>query len=135
MDGKYTRLNTASAAAASIPQLGLDWPDTPQTPDYAISIGFDYTFDLPTDGLGDFTIGLDYYEIDDYVTAATNDFHNSGWDQLNGFISVDVGDHWELRLTGRNLGDDINITSGSRGLGGFTFLPPREVMFTASYRM
>ena len=135
MDGKYTRLNAASAAAASIPQLGLDWPDTPQTPDYAISIGFDYTFDLPTDGLGDFTIGLDYYEIDDYVTAATNDFHNSGWDQLNGFISVDVGDHWELRLTGRNLGDDINITSGSRGLGGFSLLPPREVMFTASYRM
>lgn len=135
MDGKYTSLNAASAAATAPAILGIDAPDTPQTPDYAISIGFDYTFDLPTDGLGDFTIGLDYYEIDDYVTAATNDFHNSGWDQVNGFISVDVGDHWELRLTGRNLGDDINITSGSRGLGGFSFLPPREVMFTATYRM
>lgn len=135
MDGKYTRLNAASAAAASIPQLGLDWPDTPQTPDYAINVGFDYTVDLPMDGLGDLSFGLDYYEIDDYITAAAQDFHNSGWDVWNGFVSVDVGDHWELKVTGKNLGDDLQISSGSRGLGGFVFLPPRQVMFMATYRM
>ena len=115
MDGKYTRLEPTSSAAAARVIYGVE-PTTPQTPDYMVNIGFDYTFDFPTDVLGDFSFGFDYYEIDNYITAATNDFFNSGWDQWNGFVSLDIAENWKLQVTGKNLGDDVNHTSGSRGL-------------------
>ena len=81
------------------------------------------------------SFGLDYYEIDDYITAATNDFHNSGWDMTNGFIKLNLADNWELKLTGKNITDERIITSGSRGLGGFVYLYPEEYLFSVTYRM
>jgi iron complex outermembrane receptor protein len=138
MDGEYTRLETDSSAFASKAIYYGDpnaEPQTPQTPDYSVNVGFDYTFDFPTDVLGDFSFGFDYYEIDNYVTAATNDFHNSGWDQWNGFIALGIAENWQLQFTGKNLGDEANHTSGSRGLGGGIYLPPREFLFTVTYQM
>ncbi len=134
MDGEYTRLNPTSSAAAARVIYGVE-PQTPQTPDYMVNIGFDYTFDFPTDVLGDFSFGFDYYEIDNYITASTNDFFNSGWDQWNGFVSLDIAENWQLQFTGKNLADDVNHTSGSRGLGGGIYLPPREFLFTVTYQM
>jgi iron complex outermembrane receptor protein len=133
-DGEYTRLEQGSAAADAPFVYGVDEAQTPQTPDYTFNIGFDYTFDAPGTLIGDVSFGADYYEMDDYWTAATNDFHNSGWDMWNGFISADVGENWELKLTGKNLADDDIFTSGSRGLGGFINLYPREFLFTVTYR-
>ncbi len=46
-----------------------------------------------------------------------------------------IGERWELRVNGTNLGDETNVTSGARGLGGLVFNPPREYLFTATYRM
>jgi outer membrane receptor protein involved in Fe transport len=83
----------------------------------------------------DLSFGADYYKTDDYIVAATNDFRNSGWDQWNAFISMSVADNWQLQLTGKNLGDETNVVSGSRSLGGFIYLPPREFLFTVTYRM
>ena len=134
LDGKYTRLNPNSSAAAAEAKYNVK-PQTPQTPDYAYTIGFDYTFDMPGDFFGNTSFGLDYYDTDNYITAATNDFYNSGWDQLNGFIAMELADNWELRLTGKNLGDETNVVSGSRDLGGFIFLPPREYIFTVTFQM
>jgi iron complex outermembrane receptor protein len=133
MDGDYDNLNPNSAAGAAPIIFGVQ-PETPQTPDYTITVGFDYTFDLPGDRFGDMSFGADYYEIDDYITAATNDFHNSGWDIWNAFVAVDFDENWELKFTGKNLADDWIVTSGSRGLGGFISLPPREFLFTVTYR-
>lgn len=133
MDGEYDRLNPNSAAAAARVTYGVE-PDTPQTPDYTVTVGFDYTFDFPGDVIGDVSFGADYYEIDDYITAATNDFYNSGWDVWNGFVAADIGPNWEVRFTGKNLADDFIVTSGSRGLGGFILLPPREFLLTVTYR-
>jgi len=133
LDGKYTRLNEASAANAAQELYGIT-AETPQTPDYTISAGFDYSFDFPTELIGDMTIGADYYKIDDYVTSATNDFVASGWDTWNAFVAVDVADNFEVKLAGRNLADDFIITAGSRALGGFISLPPREVMLSVTYR-
>ena len=99
------------------------------------TVGFDYTFEMPGNLIGDTSFGLDYYKMDDYLTAATNDFHNSGWDIVNGFVAMNLGESWELRLTGKNLSDDVIVTSGSRGLGGFVWLPPREFLFQVTYRM
>ncbi len=132
-DGEYKNLRPGSAAANAPFLYGISEAETPQTPDYSFNIGFDYSFDAPGDFVGDVTIGSDYYEIDDYMTSATNDFRSSGWDLWNAFISVDLGENWELKLTGKNLGDDDIVTSGSRGLGGFIMLPPSEYLLTATY--
>jgi iron complex outermembrane receptor protein len=136
LDGEYRNLDKyPDGAAANAERLYGVPADTPQTPDYQVSAGFDYTVDLPGNLLGDLSFGADYYRIDDYITAATNDFRNSGWDMWNAFIGVNVADNWQLRLTGKNLADDYIITAGSRGLGGFVPLAPREVLFTVNYRL
>ena len=135
LDGKYTFLAEGSAPANSIEDFGVDTPQTPQTPDYAFNIGFDYGFEMPGDFLGYLSFGADLYKIDNYVTAATNEFRNSGWEQYNAYIALDLGESWSVRLAGKNLADDFIITSGSRGLGGFVSLPPREVFFTVDYRL
>ena len=133
MDGKYKNLNENSAAFASTELYGVQ-PETPQTPDYTVSVGADYTFDMPGDLFGDFAIGADYYKIDNYITSATNDFNNSGWDIWNAYISQDFGDGFTLKLSGKNMADDFIVTSGSRGLGGFIVLPPREVLLSITYK-
>jgi iron complex outermembrane receptor protein len=130
MDGEYDNLDPLSAAFAATALYGVE-PQTPQTPDYTISIGADYTFPV-AEGL---TIGADYYEIDDYVTAATNDFKNDGWDIWNAFVSLDINDNVELKFTGKNLADDFIITAGSRGLGGFIALPRREFLFSVNFKL
>ena len=132
MHGKYKNLNPDSAAAAASVLYGVE-ADTPQTPDYTVSVGFDYTHDLPGEMFGDLTFGANYYTIDDYITAATNDFKNSGWDIWNAFVSMELGKNWQVRLAGNNLSDDFIVTSGSRGLGGFIALPPREVLLSVMY--
>ncbi len=134
MDGEYKNLNQNSAAFAAIDTFGVT-PVPPQVPDYSVTVGFDFTFEMPGDFFGDTSFGLDYFEIDEYVTAATNDFRNSGWDIWNGFVGIKFADNkWEARLSGKNLADDTIITSGSRALGGFIYLPPREILFQVFYR-
>ena len=78
---------------------------------------------------------FDYYEIDNYITAATNDFYNDGWDQVNAYISVDFLESLNLRFTGKNITDEANITSGSRGLGGFIFMPPEMYLLELTYTL
>jgi iron complex outermembrane receptor protein len=134
MDGKYTSLDPDSSAAAARVIFGVE-PDTPQTPDYSFDIGFDYTLDFSGNLVRDLSFGADFYKTDDYIVAATNDFRNSGWYQWNAFISTSIADNWQLQLTAKNLGDETNVVSGSRNLGGFIYLPPREVMFTVTYRV
>ena len=92
-----------------------------------------------------FRIGADWFNTDDYVTSATNDFVASSWDRVNGYVGVDVNDNWNVRLAVKNIGDSTDITSGSRsvqdsvggpsGLGGFIALPPREIMLSLNYKM
>jgi iron complex outermembrane receptor protein len=134
MNGKYKNLDPDSSAAAARVIYGVE-PKTPQTPDYSFDAGFDYTFNFSGNLMRDLSFGADYYKTDDYIVAATNDFRNSGWDQWNAFISMSVADNWQLQFTGKNLGDDANVVSGSRSLGGFIYLPSREFLFTVTYRM
>ncbi|MBT8443301.1 MAG: TonB-dependent receptor, partial [Gammaproteobacteria bacterium] len=109
--------------------------EPPQVPDYTVTIGFDYVFEMPGNFFGATSFGVDYYKIDSYMTAATNDFRNSGWDTVNGFVGIKFADDkWEARLSGKNLADDVIVVSGSRGLGGFVWLPPREILFQVFYR-
>jgi iron complex outermembrane receptor protein len=132
-DGEYTRVVPGSASDDVRRDFEVE-PQTPQTPDYTFNIGFDYTFEMPGNFIGAVSFGADYYEMDDYFTAATNDFHNEGWDIWNAFISADIGENFQLMLTGKNLADDDIIMSGSRGLGAFLVQPPREYLLEATYR-
>ncbi|MEO7387330.1 MAG: TonB-dependent receptor, partial [Gammaproteobacteria bacterium] len=138
--GSYGRLDPTSAPAQAPAKWGVA-PRVPQVPTYAFTLGFDYGVPVPlgaTDGR--FKFGFDWFKTDDYVTSATNDFVASPYDRLNGYVGLDVGDHWDVRFAVKNIGDNYDITSGSRntgtgGLGGFIPLPPREMLFSVSYRM
>ncbi len=143
LNGKYDSLNPTSApAVASLPRLplfvnnnrlGVE-AEPPQLPDYTIALGFDYARPFGDGNM--FRLGGDWYRTDDYITAATNDFVITGYDRFNAFVGVDLGDHWELRATGKNVANDKKIYVGSRGfLGGYLMLPPAEIMMTLKYKM
>ncbi len=138
LDGKYDTLNPTSApAVAQLPrvvgnnnQLGVK-SEPPQLPAYTFTLGFDYS--VPT-GFGRVNFGADWYRTDDYITAATNDFVITAYDRFNGYVGVGIGEHWDIRLNARNIADDEKIDVGSRGLGGFLVLPPRELMLSFTYK-
>ncbi len=135
LDGEYKNLIDGSGARnAELNFANVSEAMPPQLPDLTYVIGFDYTFDFPGDLIGDVSFGADYYDIDNYVTAATNDFNNSGWDELGAFISAEVGENTTVKLSGTNLTDEYNITSGSLLLGGFIANPPRQVLLSVLYR-
>jgi iron complex outermembrane recepter protein len=139
LDGKYDRLNPTSApAVAELPrvpgnnnQLGVK-AEPPQLPTYTFTLGFDYS--VPT-SFGRVNFGADWYRTDDYITAATNDFIIKAYDRFNGYVGVGFGDNWDVRINARNIADDEQVYVGSRGLGGYLILPPREVMVTFTYKM
>jgi iron complex outermembrane receptor protein len=134
MSGEYTDADPCCAAFAALETYGVT-ANTPQTPDYMFSIGGDYTLELPGEFFDDMRFGVDYYEIDNYLTAATNDFYNDGWDQWNGFAEVNFLEAWNLRFTAKNFTDETNVTSGSRALGGFILLPPEMYLLELTYTL
>ncbi|MCU0759843.1 MAG: TonB-dependent receptor [Steroidobacteraceae bacterium] len=139
LDGKYDSLNPTSApAVAQLPRvpgnnnrLGVK-AEPPQLPTYTFTVGFDYS--LPT-SFGSFDIGSEWYRTDDYITSATNDFVVKAYDRFNGYIGVGIGEQWDVRLLARNIADERQVFVGSRGLGGFLLLPPRELLLTFSYKL
>ena len=134
LDGKYKNIKPGSAAADA-PALYQVTATPPQLPDYTVAFGFDYGFDVPLGANGGrVSFGADMYRTDDYVTAATNDFVVKAYNRINAFVGLSVGDSWDFRLAAKNVADDREVYVGARALGGFIVLPPREVMFTATYR-
>ena len=104
-------------------------------PDYTFAFGSDWGIPLAFAGGSRFGLGADWFRTDEYVTAATNDFLASAYDRISAYTSLEVGANWELRFDVRNLTDEETIASGSRGLGGFIILPPREYLFSVTYRL
>ncbi len=130
MDGKFTRITPGSSVDLAAPSFGVK-AEPPQIPDYTVSLGFDYGVDV---GPGRLKFGADWYRTDDYLVAATNDFVVKAYDRFNAFAGYQMG-RTEFRVSVKNLTDEATIVSGSRALGGFILLPPREWMATVSYRM
>jgi iron complex outermembrane receptor protein len=130
MDGKFSRITPGSSVALAAPSFGVK-PEPPQLPKYTLSLGFDYGVEL---GSGKLKFGGDWFRTDDYLVAATNDFKVTAYDRFNAFVGYDFG-NTELRLSVKNLTDQAKIVSGSRALGGFILLPPREVLATVSWKM
>lgn len=134
-DGEYTELNATSAPAQALTLYGVE-ATPPQVPDYTYTVGIDWAVPVSLGSTdAKFKIGGDYFKTDDYVTAATNDFVASAYYRVSAYAGLEIGDHWEARFDVRNLTDEETIASGSRGLGGFIVLPPREYMFSVAYRL
>jgi iron complex outermembrane receptor protein len=133
-DAEYDSLNPTSAPAQAPALYGVQ-PTPPQVPDYTFAVGFDWTLPLAFAGGSRFNLGADWFRTDEFVTAATNDFLASAYDRISAYTSLEVGANWELRFDVRNLTDEETIASGSRGLGGFIILPPREYLFSVTYRL
>jgi outer membrane receptor protein involved in Fe transport len=132
MDGKYDSLNPTSAPANALANFGVR-AVVPQTPSYSFTTGFDYGFD---NRYGRTTVGADWFQTDDYITAATNDFKVKGYGQGNAFVSHAFNDSWSVRGSVKNFTDEYVITTGSRGfLGGFIPLRPREYMVSVTYKL
>ncbi|MGA1425028.1 MAG: TonB-dependent receptor, partial [Steroidobacteraceae bacterium] len=131
MDGQYTSLRTGSAPANAPRDYGVQ-PVVPQTPDYSFTIGFDYGFDTSA---GRLTLGADWFQTDDYITAATNDFKVKGYGAGNAFVSLAVTENWSLRGSVKNFTDEYVLQTGSRSLGGFIPLRPREYLISANYKL
>ncbi len=130
-DGEFKRLNPTAAPALAPRDFNVQ-PQTPQTPDLTLTVGFDIDVDT---GFGSWGLGFDYYWTDDYITSATNDFLVNSYGRFNGYAKVGIGERWDVRATIKNITDDATVTSGSRGLGGFIYLPPRELMLSVNYRL
>jgi iron complex outermembrane receptor protein len=113
--------------------LGVAKATPPQVPDYTIALGADYGVDLAFAGGSRFTIGADVFRTDDFVTSATNDFVVKAYSRFNAHLGLAVGDNWSFRIAAKNVNDKQTINVGSRGLGGYLVLPPREVLFSVTY--
>lgn len=135
LNGKFRNIDPGSAPAAA-PALYNASPETPQTPDYTVTAGFDYTaaFQLGSRA-AKFRVGGDYYRSGSYIVTATNDFRVDAYDRFNAFVALGLDDHYEARVQVKNIENDKSFITGSRSLGGFIALPPRTVLFTLSYKM
>jgi iron complex outermembrane receptor protein len=134
LDGEYDELNPLSAPAMAPSDFGVE-PEPPQVPDYSFTAGFDWNVPLILGGRDAvFKLGGDYFRTDDFITAATNDFRASAYDRISAYTALELGDHLEFRFDMRNLTDEETIATGSRALGGFVLLPPREWMASIRYR-
>ena len=135
LHGRYGTLNPLSAPAQAPTAFGVQ-PTPPQLPAYTMSLGFEYGQDVAIGtGGGRVKLGADIYRTDDYVTSATNDFIVKGYDRWNAYVGLGLGEKWDLRLAFKNVLNKDQVYVGSRGLGGFLVLPPRELMFTVGYKL
>jgi iron complex outermembrane receptor protein len=136
LSGKFRSLRPGSAPANAPALYGVQ-PKPPQLPDYTFTLGFDFRTPVALGG-GDteFLLGGDWYRTDDFITSATNEFILDGYSRFGAFVGLSFNDTWEVRLSGKNLADKTHLSTGARGfLGGYLYLPPREVMFTVKYTM
>jgi iron complex outermembrane receptor protein len=132
MDGSFKSLNPTSAPANSLASYGVS-PVVPQTPDFSVNFGFDYSFDT---ALGEMTVGADWFQTDDYITSATQEFKVKAHGIGNAFIALQLSDSLSVRGAVKNFTDEYVLQTGSRGfLGGFIPTRPREYMFTVNYSM
>jgi iron complex outermembrane receptor protein len=132
LDGEYKNLNPFAAPALAPVNFDVQ-AVPPQIPDYSFAIGFDYKHAVASGG--EFSFGADWYQTDDYITAATNDFRVKGYGLGNAFVGYGWNENWSARVTAKNLADNNIINTGSRGfLGGFIPVRPREIMLTINYK-
>ena len=128
MDSDYGTL----AADSEVAMSGAD--TLPSTPDYTISAGFDYTWDVK-DNLEVFA-GASVFKTDEYFSEATNALLIPSYSLVNAYLGIRQSDgRWQLSLKGKNIADEKYIVSGIAG-GGTNIRhtePPAEYMLTVKF--
>ena len=82
------------------------------------------------------SFGADWFQTDDYITGATNDFLVKGYGQGNAFVNLAFSEAWSVRASAKNFTDEYVIQTGSRGfLGGFIPIRPREYFLSVNYKV
>jgi outer membrane receptor protein involved in Fe transport len=99
--------------------------------------------DTQTFDWGSVTEYLVYEHVGQRYQDATNDTQLYPYYDLGAGIAAHVGDHWDFRLLGSNLTNQIGLTEGNARLGGNTVqngvgfgrsILGREVNITAKYK-
>ena len=102
-------------------------------------LGFEYRLPLFSDW--EFLLGADAVYSDEYLAALAVDPGNQitvdDYTRYNGRLGLEQPEgHWSFILSGRNITDEDDNYSGIAGFGANirTPQPPREYLFTVSYR-
>lgn len=126
-----------SCSVDPTPPCAIPTDELPSNPKWQGKIGFDYSIPLEN-GLA-FFYGLDLFHSDDFYSEARNLIQIDSYTRLNGFLGFGADDRkWEVVLTGKNLTDEEDNTSGifaNQFTNIRTPLPPAEYMlnFKISY--
>lgn len=131
-DAEYTDLNPGSAAAFAELQFGS--VTLPQISDISYSVGANYTFQSPFQNSGEISLGVDHFYTDDYFIGASNDFLIESYSRSNAFAAYRFNDNWEARIEVSNIDDGLDIPTGAPIFSAVAVAPPRQAMFTLSYR-
>ncbi len=105
LDGKYDTLSPNSQAA----QAGA--MDLPLVSDWTALVGLAYERPLGSKLL--LRLGADGRYVGDHFLETTNAIKVVGYTRYDAFIGVGTQDgHWDLRLSGKNLSDEVSYVTG-----------------------
>lgn len=112
-DGKYTGTDSAVASLLN--------NEPPSLPDYEVTLGFDYAFDL---GAGRMKFGGDFNKRDAYYSTPDNVAVGAitELEFLNAYVGYDTGP-WKFQLAGKNLLQEEGWQTGF----GFSVINPRFI--------
>ena len=119
-----------SCSVDPTPPCATPTDELPSNPKWQGKIGFDYNIPLEN-GLA-FFYGLDVFHSDNFYSEARNLIEIDSYTRLNGFLGFGADDRkWQVTLTGKNLTDEEDNTSGifaNQFTNIRTPLPPAEYM-------
>lgn len=134
MDAEYTELDDPGTGAL---EVSLDHKFV-NTPELTANLSLEYRFDLAN--IGEMSMMLDYAYRDEVANDAANtpELLADSTDLINARIAlISANDHWELALFGRNLTDEVYLTSGvsttAFGIVEGVYGRPREYGMTVKY--
>ena len=114
--------------------------DLPDAPDFTASLGLEYSYLLAD--IGEVLVSLDYYHTSEKYFDEFNlsNARMDSYDLLNARVSLDLNDHLNISVYGKNLTDELiytNVLGGAffYGTGFNTALrPPRTYGAEIQYR-
>ncbi len=134
MDAEYTKLDDSSSGAL---EVSLDHKFV-NTPELTANLSLEYRFDLAS--IGDVSVMLEYAYRDEVANDAANtpDLMQDSIELFNARLALfSANEHWEVAMFGRNLTDEVYLTSGvsttSFGIVEGVYGRPREYGMTVKY--
>lgn len=132
LGGNYKNVAAGSAAANALIKYGKSVP--PLLAPYSISLNGSYEIALlQISNDAHIRVGGDLYLSGKYLTGADNASFVNAYTRSNAYLAFSPSRRLEFRLAVKNLTKEVTFTTGSTSLGGYTVLPPRQLLFTVKY--